>query len=106
MSRSANRPHRRLGECGTDWVELAQPTAALAVARLGFAPGQLRGSAFGLLATVQSVGNLIASSVAGLLWTAVSPGAAFVFLASAMLFAAALTVTTFRTSRRQSAADD
>lgn len=58
--------------------------------------GQLRGSAFGLLATVQSAGNLIASSVTGLLWTAASPTAAFIFLASAMLLAAVLTTTTFR----------
>jgi MFS family permease len=35
------------------------------VARL--APEHLRGSAFGLLAAVQSVGNLAASAVAGLL---------------------------------------
>ena len=58
--------------------------------------GQLRGSAFGLLATVQSAGNLIASSVAGLLRTAVSPTGAFIFLAAAMLIAAALIVTAFR----------
>ena len=64
-----------------------------------FAPGQLRGSAFGLLATVQSAGNLIASAVAGVLWSAVSPEAAFIFLAAAMVIAAALILTT----RRQSA---
>jgi predicted MFS family arabinose efflux permease len=76
-------------------IGCGEATESAAVASL--APGQLRGSAFGLLATVQSVGNLIASSVAGLVWTAVSPGAAFVFLAMAMLIAAGLTVTTFRT---------
>jgi hypothetical protein len=94
----------------------AQPSAARAAGRLrahrvghrpretaesaavaSLASSQLRGSAFGLLATVQSAGNLIASSVAGLLWTALSPAAAFIFLASAMPVAAALALTTFRT---------
>jgi len=51
------------------------------------------GSAFGLLATVQAGGNLIASAVAGLLWSAASPQAAFVFLAAAMVIAAALIIT-------------
>jgi MFS family permease len=49
-----------------------------------------RGSAFGLLATVPSIGNLIASSVAGILWTTVSPEVAFIFLAAAMVIAAPL----------------
>ena len=44
------------------------------------APVELRGSAFGLLAAVQSFGNLAASAVAGLLWTDVSPQAAFAYL--------------------------
>jgi MFS family permease len=48
------------------------------------APEQLRGSAFGLLAAVQSVGNLIASGVAGILYTAASPMAAFAFAAVVM----------------------
>ncbi|MGI8520524.1 MAG: MFS transporter [Actinomycetota bacterium] len=39
----------------------------------------LRGSAFGLLAAVQSFGNLAASGVAGLIWTTVSPTAAFFY---------------------------
>ena len=75
-------------------IGCGETAESAAVASL--APGQLRGSAFGLLATVQSAGNLIASSVAGLLWTAVSPTAAFIFLAVAMLLAVALIVTTFR----------
>jgi len=50
----------------------------------GAAPAQLRGSAFGLLAAIQSFGNLAASAVAGLLWTAVSPQVAFVYLAGWM----------------------
>ncbi len=51
------------------------------------APAELRGSAFGLLAATQSVGNLAASATAGILWTAVSPTAAFLFAAGAMLIA-------------------
>ena len=60
--------------------------------------GSCGGSAFGLLATVQAGGNLIASAVAGLLWSAVSPLAAFVFLAAAMVFAAVLIATAGRGS--------
>jgi hypothetical protein len=37
----------------------------------------VRGSAFGLLAAVQSFGNLAASAVAGLLYTSASPTVAF-----------------------------
>ena len=51
------------------------------------APELIRGSAFGLLAAMQSAGNLAASAVAGVLWTAVSPGAAFLWLAAWMLAA-------------------
>jgi len=60
--------------------------------------GAVAGSAFGLLATVQVGGNLIASAVAGLLWSAVSPVAAFVFLAAAMVIAAVLIATAGRAS--------
>lgn len=56
-------------------VETAEHSAVAALA-----PADLRGSAFGLLATVQSLGNLAASAIAGLLWTAVSPTAAFTYL--------------------------
>lgn len=44
------------------------------------APEGIRGSAFGLLAVVQAGGNFVASVVAGVLWTLVSPTAAFVYL--------------------------
>jgi MFS family permease len=53
------------------------------------APDDARGSAFGLLAATQSVGNLIASVTAGILWSAISPAAAFLFAAGAMLLALA-----------------
>jgi MFS family permease len=69
---------------GIGCVETAEH-AAVAVA----APAQVRGSAFGLLAAVQSFGNLAASAIAGLLWTVVSPGAAFAYLAAWMLVAVA-----------------
>ena len=63
-------------------VETAEHAAVAALA-----PVELRGSAFGLLAAVQSFGNLAASAIAGLLWTAVSPRAAFGYLVGWMLLA-------------------
>lgn len=50
-------------------------------------PEAIRGSAFGLLAAMQSAGNLAASAVAGILWTAFSPTVAFIWLAAWMLAA-------------------
>jgi MFS family permease len=52
------------------------------------APQEVRGSAFGLLAGVQSVGNLAASVVAGVLWAALGATAAFLFAAALMVLAA------------------
>jgi len=61
------------------------------------APAEIRGSAFGMLAAAQSLGNLAASAVAGLLWTAISPAAAFGYLTTWMLLAlAGLTVANRR----------
>jgi hypothetical protein len=60
-------------------VETAQHSAVAALA-----PADLRGSAFGLLATLQAIGNF-AASVAGVLWTAISPTAAFIYLTAWML---------------------
>jgi MFS family permease len=54
------------------------------------ASADLRGSAFGLLAATQSIGNFAASAVAGLLWTALSPSWAFAYLAAAMVLAVPL----------------
>jgi MFS family permease len=51
------------------------------------APEEVRGSAFGLLAAIQSFGNLAASGVAGLLWTLFGARAAFTFAAAAMVVA-------------------
>ena len=61
-------------------VETAEHTAVAT-----HAPEAVRGSAFGLLAAVQSFGNLVASGVAGLLWTFISPSAAFSFATLLML---------------------
>ena len=62
---------------------LAETAEHAGVAAL--APEGLRGSAFGVLAAVQSVGKFAASAVAGLLWTLVSPRASFLYLAAWML---------------------
>jgi MFS family permease len=62
---------------GIGLIETSQHSAVA-----GLAPLDCRGSAFGLLAAVQSVGQLAASAVAGLLWTAVSPRVAFLYLAA------------------------
>jgi MFS family permease len=70
-------------------VETAQHAAVAALA-----PGQIRGSAFGLLATIQAVGNLAASGIAGILWTAVSPTVAFGYLTAWMLLALAVLLLT------------
>lgn len=80
-----------LAGIGIGCVETAQ---ASAVAHL--APDGLRGSAFGMLATVQSLGNFAASAIAGLLWTLVSPTAAFVYAAAWMLIALAAFAVTRR----------
>jgi MFS family permease len=63
-------------------VETAEHAAVAALA-----PVELRGSAFGLLAAMQSFGNLAASAIAGLLWTAASPRVAFAYLVAWMLLA-------------------
>jgi len=73
-----------LAGIGIGCVETAEHAAVASLA-----PESLRGSAFGLLATVQSLGNFAASAIAGLLWTLVSPAAAFVYLAGWMLVALA-----------------
>ncbi|MFJ8637388.1 MFS transporter [Streptomyces sp. NPDC093568] len=69
-----------LAGIGIGAVETAQHSAVAALA-----PADLRGSAFGMLATVQSLGNLAASAIAGILWTAISPAAAFGYLTVWML---------------------
>jgi MFS family permease len=77
-----------LAGIGIGCVETAEHAA---VAHL--APERLRGSAFGTLATVQSLGNLVASATAGILWTAVSPTAAFIYAAWMLIALLAFTAT-------------
>lgn len=71
-----------LAGVGIGCVETAQYAAVATNA-----PEHLRGSAFGLLAAIQSLGNLAASVVAGILWTAASPSWAFTYLAAWMAIA-------------------
>jgi MFS family permease len=72
--------------------ETAQSAAVAA-----FAPVELRGSAFGLVAAVQAFANLAASAIAGVLWKAVSPEAAFLYLTAWSAVAAiAFTVVAMR----------
>ncbi len=59
----------------------------------------IRGSAFGLLAATQSFGNLAASAIAGILWTAFSPTWAFAYLATAMGISLVALTGTERISR-------
>lgn len=71
-----------LAGIGIGCVETAEHAAVAT-----FAHSDIRGSAFGVLAAVQSFGNLAASGVAGLLWTAFSPRVAFVYAAAWMCVA-------------------
>ena len=89
-----------LAGLGIACVETAESAAVAA-----FAPGDLRGSAFGLLATVQSLGNLAASGIAGLIWSTLGPAAAFRYLVVWMLIAAVgFVVLLTRAARGSSAA--
>jgi MFS family permease len=69
---------------GIGCAEAAEHAAVAALA-----PEHLRGSAFGLLATVQAGGDVIASTIAGLLYTIASPAVAFGYVAACMALALA-----------------
>lgn len=71
-----------LAGIGIGFVETAEAAAVAAMA-----DDDVRGSAFGLLAGLQSLGNLAASGVIGLVWTLVSPTVAFGLAAGWMLAA-------------------
>ncbi len=77
-----------LAGLGIGFAETAEHAAVAALA-----PADLRGSAFGMLAGIQSIGNLVASLVAGILWTAGSPGLAFSVLTVTMAVAVPLVLT-------------
>jgi MFS family permease len=76
---------------GIGAVETAQHAAVASAT-----PDQLRGSAFGLLAGTQSLGNLIASTTAGIIWTAASPTWAFTVIGLTMLAATGVLATAGR----------
>ena len=63
-------------------VETAEHAAVAATA-----PADVRGSAFGLLAGIQSLGNLVASALAGFVWTIASARVAFAYLSTCMALA-------------------
>jgi MFS family permease len=71
-----------LAGVGIGCVETAEHAAVAAATATN-----LRGSAFGLLAAVQSFGNLAASGIAGLIWSMASPTAAFLYIAAWMAVA-------------------
>lgn len=64
-------------------IGLAETAEGALIARS--LPDRLRGSGYGLLGGVQAAGDLIATVVAGILYTAVNPSAAFIYAASWML---------------------
>jgi MFS family permease len=80
-----------LAGVGIGCAETAEHAAVGALARV-----DLRGSSFGMLAGIQSVGNLAASLVAGVLWTAASPGLAFLVLTVTMGISVPLVLTAGR----------
>ena len=80
-----------LAGVGIGFAETAE-TAAVA----SLADESVRGSAFGLLAGAQSLGNFAASAIAGILWTALSPTVAFLWLAGWMTIAFVAFLTTPR----------
>jgi MFS family permease len=67
-------------------IGFAEPTESAVIAQL--LPDRLRGSGFGVLGAVQSTGDLVATVVAGLLYTLASPAVAFGYAASWMIAAA------------------
>lgn len=87
-------PSFLLAGVGIGCVETAEHTAVAT-----HAPTHIRGSAFGFLAATQSFGNLAASLVAGILWTAFSPSWAFAYLTSAMVVALVSLRLTARANR-------
>jgi MFS family permease len=66
-------------------IGLAEPTQSAVVSQL--LPDRLRGSGFGVLGAVQAIGDVVATVVAGLLYTVVSPAVAFGYAAAWMAVA-------------------
>lgn len=82
---------RRLGSI--PWLLLAFLLAGISIAVVDALEGastadlvasELRGTGYGVLGTVNGIGDLVASVVVGGLWTAASPAAAFIYAAILM----------------------
>jgi MFS family permease len=78
-------------------IGFAEPTESAVVAQL--LPDRLRGSGFGVLGAVQATGDLVATVGAGLLYTLISPAAAFGYAAVWMVAAAVTSGALRRPSR-------
>ena len=65
------------------WETLESATAAETL------PAELRGTGFGVLATVNGIGDLFSSSIVGLLWT-IAPQAAMLFVIVSALTGSAI----------------
>jgi MFS family permease len=77
-------------------IGLAEPTESAVVSQL--LPDRLRGSGFGVLGAVQAAGDLVATVVAGVLYTVVSPEVAFGY-AAAWMAAAVVAAGVLRLSK-------
>jgi len=71
-------------------VYIAAEDALEGVMTADYTAPEVRGTAYGLLATVNGVGDFVASAAVGLLWTGVSPVAGFGYAAVLMLIGAAI----------------
>jgi MFS family permease len=71
-------------------IGLAEPAESTLVAQL--LPEGLRGSGFGLLGGLQSAGDLLSSTIVGLLYVAVGPTVGLAYAAAWMVLAVAATV--------------
>ena len=81
-------------------IGFAETTETTLVARL--LPDELRGNGFGVLGLLQALGDLVSTMVVGILWTAVSPAAGFLYAAAWMLAAAVATLRSPATLRASS----
>ena len=73
-------------------IGLAETAESALVARL--LPDHLRGSGFGVLGGVQSFGDFASSAAVGLLWSAVSPTAGFLYATGWMVIATGAAIGT------------
>jgi len=53
-------------------------------------PSQLRGTGYGVLQTIDGIGDFVSSFVVGFLWSVISPAASFAYAALLSFLAAAL----------------